>query len=84
MRLCRARFSSFFFLCFRIFLRRFLITLPTTKGSSAAWEAQWILGPGWEVNLEPDGRARREGAGEGARRGLAQAERAKGGVVRHQ
>lgn len=27
--LCRARFSSFRCLCFRIFLRRFLITLPT-------------------------------------------------------
>ena len=28
MRLWRARFSSFRFLCLRIFLRRFLITLP--------------------------------------------------------
>lgn len=27
--LCRARFNSFRCLCFRIFLRRFLITLPT-------------------------------------------------------
>jgi hypothetical protein len=29
LRLCRCRFSSFRCLCFRIFLRRFLITLPT-------------------------------------------------------
>ena len=30
LRLWRARFRSFFFLCFRIFLRRFLMTLPKT------------------------------------------------------
>jgi len=29
LRLWRARLRSFFFLCFRIFLRRFLMTLPT-------------------------------------------------------
>ncbi len=35
LRLWRARFRSFRFLCFRIFLRRFLITLPTIGASFA-------------------------------------------------
>jgi hypothetical protein len=40
LRLWRARLSSFFFLCLRIFLRRFLITLPTETALLASW--RWI------------------------------------------
>lgn len=37
LRLCRFRARSFLCLCFRIFLRRFLMTLPTVRTFRVTW-----------------------------------------------